>query len=85
MQCLVQGFTSREIEDRLGLSQLTVKNRLFRIFEQLGVSSRLELVVVASPEFANTPCPFCTRPFGEHMNDELCECVRKGSEKRGLH
>jgi len=44
VQSLAEGLTNREIAKKLGLSQHTVKNYLFRIFDKLGVSSRVELL-----------------------------------------
>ncbi len=41
------GFTNREIAKELGLSEHTVKNYMFDVFEKLGVSRRVELVLRA--------------------------------------
>lgn len=41
----VEGLSNREIGKELGLTEHTVKNYLFRIFDKLGVSNRVELVL----------------------------------------
>ena len=45
-----QGESNREIADRLGLSEHTVKNYLFHVFEKLGVSNRFELLFLMFKE-----------------------------------
>jgi len=44
VQCVATGKTNKTIASELGLSEHTVKNYLFRAFEKLGVSSRVELL-----------------------------------------
>ena len=41
----VEGFSNREIARQLTLTEHTVKNYMFRVFEKLGVSNRVELVL----------------------------------------
>ena len=47
VRCVAEGLTNREIARRLKLTEHTVKNYLFRIFDKLGVSSRVEVVLYA--------------------------------------
>ncbi len=42
---VAEGLTNREIAHKLGLSEHTVSNYLFRIYNKLGISSRVELVL----------------------------------------
>lgn len=47
VQCVAEGLSNREIAQKLRLTEHTVKNYLFRIFDKLGVSSRVEVVLYA--------------------------------------
>lgn len=49
-RCLAAGLSNREIAGELKISQNTVKNYLFRIFNKLGVSSRVEVVIYAASQ-----------------------------------
>lgn len=44
---VADGLSNREVAHELGLSEHTVKKYLFRIFDKVGVSSRVELVLYA--------------------------------------
>ena len=54
---VTDGLSNRDVANELGLSEHTVKKYLFRIFEKLGISSRVELVLYAlhngSPQLAD--------------------------------
>ena len=45
VRLVAEGLSNREISQQLSLSEHTVKNYLFKIFEKLGVSTRVELVL----------------------------------------
>jgi DNA-binding NarL/FixJ family response regulator len=47
VRLVAEGLSNREVARELGLSEHTVKNYLFHIFDKLGVSSRVELVLYA--------------------------------------
>lgn len=47
VRCVAEGLTNRDIAQRLKLTEHTVKNYLFRIFDKLGVSSRVEVALYA--------------------------------------
>jgi DNA-binding NarL/FixJ family response regulator len=59
VHCVAEGLSNREIARKLQLTEHTVKNYLFRIFDKLGVSSRVEVVLYAFSyrEPASQPCP----------------------------
>jgi DNA-binding NarL/FixJ family response regulator len=53
VRCLAEGSSNREIAQHLGISQNTVKNYMFRIFDKLGVSSRVELLFLLNSKSIN--------------------------------
>src|ERR1700721_2859014 len=55
VRCLAEGLTNREIAQRMGLSQHTIKNYLFRIFDKLGVSNRVELLFMTLSQRSAAP------------------------------
>lgn len=64
VRLVAEGLTNREISRKLDLSEHTVKNYLFRIFDKLGVSSRVELTLYAfshrEPSWEPHPPPLVT-------------------------
>jgi DNA-binding NarL/FixJ family response regulator len=61
---VAEGLSNREIAGRMHLSEHTVKNYLFRIFEKLGISNRVELIMYSMSQQQSTsfvPLPTPTR------------------------
>ena len=54
VRLVAEGLQNREIAQQLKLSEHTIKNYLFRIFDKLGVSSRVELVLFAVSSTKNS-------------------------------
>jgi DNA-binding NarL/FixJ family response regulator len=51
----MQGFPNREIARYLSIAEQTVKNHLRSIFDKVGVSDRLELVLYALHQKLDIP------------------------------
>ena len=50
LELLHEGLTNKEIANRLGLAEVTVKARLTRLYRRFGVSTRLQLLTAAIRE-----------------------------------
>jgi two-component system, NarL family, nitrate/nitrite response regulator NarL len=65
---LTEGHTNSEIARKMNISNNTVKNYLFRIFNKLGVSSRVEVLLYAANQGAGASsfidCPSASRGNG---------------------
>lgn len=55
VQLVTEGLTNREISRQLSLSEHTIKNYLFRLFQRLGVSNRVELILYALHQRGPSP------------------------------
>jgi DNA-binding NarL/FixJ family response regulator len=54
---VAEGLTNRDISRQLNLSEHTVRNYLFRIFNKVGSSNRLELALYAIDRRESCPQP----------------------------
>ena len=61
---LMQGWRNREIGTHLAISEQTVKNHLRAIYDKVGVSDRLELVLYAIHQRLELPAVQATVPQG---------------------
>jgi DNA-binding NarL/FixJ family response regulator len=52
---VADGLTNRQVADELGLSEHTIKKYLLRIFDKVGTSSRVELVLYAMTHGVKRP------------------------------
>jgi DNA-binding NarL/FixJ family response regulator len=57
LHLLADGLSNYELATVLRLSEHTVKNHLFRIYDKLGVSNRMEAVLYALTPRTSTPAP----------------------------
>jgi two-component system, NarL family, response regulator DegU len=74
VQLLADGLGNREIAARLKLSEHTIKNYLFQVFDKIGVSSRVELVLCALSSSV-------VKPTGK-PNDDRVQGVAAGLRRR---
>jgi len=84
---VAQGLSNREIAEQLQLSQHTIKNFLFRIFDKLGVSSRVELLfmTLSQERQARSGIPsFVNETISETLRDKatLSSCRAAAEEGR---
>ena len=79
-ECAAQGQSNKQIADRLGLSEHTIKNYLFRIFEKLGVSNRFELLFLLFKECNAQGTGRVGVPFGTEIGHTM-EAYLKAAEE----
>jgi DNA-binding NarL/FixJ family response regulator len=73
MRLVAEGLGNREIAQKLNLSEHTVKNYLFHIFDKLGISNRVELVLYAVSN------PRKIQPGTEQMTESLARAVHSST------
>jgi DNA-binding NarL/FixJ family response regulator len=64
---VAEGMSNRDVSMELKLSEHTVKKYLFRIFDKLGVSNRVELVLYAVHHGDARPPQFAMPPVSQQM------------------
>jgi len=83
VRCLAEGLTNREIAQRIGLSQHTIKNYLFRIFDKLGVSNRIELLFMTLSQSSAAPllAPALRIDPADGYDDQTISSCQKAAEE----
>jgi DNA-binding NarL/FixJ family response regulator len=84
---VAQGLSNREIAERLKLSQHTIKNCLFRIFDKLGVSSRVELLFMTLSQERLPQAPshyFLNEKPYDILQDEGALIACQNAARRGV-
>jgi DNA-binding NarL/FixJ family response regulator len=78
---VAEGLTNREIAEKLAISEHTVKNYLFRIFDKLGVSSRIEVILYAFGQI-NQPqrASFSEVDAEPQSQEETFRCLLRAAE-----
>lgn len=73
-----EGFTNRDIAHHLRLSEHTVRNNLIRIFDKLGVSTRVELALYAVNHARNSFATDLENPErgGYELRDVVPQLIR---------
>ena len=69
VECVAEGLGNLEIAQRLQLSKHTVKNYLFRIFDKLGVSNRVELLFLTLGRYAPNGKPNGPQPISRKITE----------------
>ena len=81
------GLSNREIAERLQLSQHTIKNCLFRMFDKMGVSSRVELLFMTLSQENNAQSAlhhFLNECAHESLRDEASLVACRNAACRGI-
>ena len=73
-ECAAQGQSNKQIADQLHLSEHTVKNYLFRIFDKMGVSNRYELLFLLYNARDNSSRKESLKPV--RLESQIQKCLK---------